>query len=123
MEQPIVVRVRQQIDRVVVRMRTALDLPSRAELVELTRRLEELDRRFAAMAAERVAAMSTAVPALPEAEAEAETETVAVAEAVAVAVAVAETVAETVAEAVVEAAPEPQPQPQHHKKNGKNRRR
>src|SRR5687768_12803704 len=73
MEQPIVVRVRQQIDRVVVRMRTALDLPSRAELVELTRRLEELDRRIVAMAAERVAAMSTAVPALPEAEAEAVT--------------------------------------------------
>lgn len=117
MEQPIVVRVRQQIDRVVVRMRTALDLPSRAELVELTRRLEELDKRIAAMAAERVAAMSTSVPALPETVAEPE----------AVAVVEAEAVAEPATEAVVEAAPEEaptQPQPQQHaKKNGKNRRR
>ena len=118
MEQPIVVRVRQQIDRVVVRMRTALDLPSRAELVELTRRLEELDRRIAAMAAERVAAMSTPVPALPEAEPVVE----------AAAAPVAEAEAEPAVEAVVEAAPEeaptqPQSQPQPSKKNGKNRRR
>ena len=123
MEQPIVVRVRQQIDRVVVRMRTALDLPSRAELVELTRRLEELDRRIVAMAAERVAAMSTAVPALPEAEAEAVTVAVAVTEAEAVAVAEAVTVTEAEAVAVTEPVAVPaQPQP-HSKKNGKNRRR
>lgn len=50
------------------RLREALDLPSRTELTTLTARLEELDRRIAALAAERVAAMATAVPALPAAE-------------------------------------------------------
>jgi len=78
---PIVARIRQQLDRVVVRVRTALDLPSRSELVELTRRLEDLDLRIAQLAAERVAAMSAPVAALPEAApVEAAPEPVAVAE-------------------------------------------
>jgi len=78
---PIVARIRQQLDRVVVRVRTALDLPSRSELVELTRRLEDLDQRIAQLAAERVAAMSAPLAALPEAApVEAAPEPVAVAE-------------------------------------------
>ncbi len=59
--------MRATIDRLVVRVREALDLPSRAELLELTHRLEEIDRRIAALATERVAEMARATPALPAA--------------------------------------------------------
>lgn len=59
--------MRAAVDRLVVRMREALDLPSRAELLELTQRLEEIDRRIAALATERVAEMARATPALPAA--------------------------------------------------------
>jgi hypothetical protein len=68
---PLAARVRHRLDELVGRLRHALDLPSRAELMDLTRRLEELDRRIAALAAERVEAMSTVIPALPESTAEA----------------------------------------------------
>ena len=62
----ITTRLKERVDDVLVRLRTALDLPSRKELLELTSRLEELDRRIASLAAERVAAMTEAPPALPE---------------------------------------------------------
>jgi hypothetical protein len=42
-------RLQVLVDRVALRVRTALDLPSRAELMDLTQRLEELDRRIAAL--------------------------------------------------------------------------
>lgn len=48
------------------KLRIALDLPSRAELAELTARLEALDARISSLAAERVAEMSKTVPTLPE---------------------------------------------------------
>ena len=70
-------RVRGAVDRVLVRVRGALDLPSRAEMIELTTRLEQLDRRISELAAERVAELSRAAPALPappEAEVEAPVE-------------------------------------------------
>jgi hypothetical protein len=59
-------RVRDAVDRVLVRVRGALDLPSRAEMIDLTDRLEQLDRRIAELAAARVADLSRAAPALPE---------------------------------------------------------
>lgn len=58
-------RVRGAVDRVLVRVRDALDLPSRAEMIDLTERLEQLDRRIGELAAERVAELSRAAPALP----------------------------------------------------------
>lgn len=60
------VSMRAAVDRMLERMREALDLPSRSELQELTQRLEELDRRIAALAVERVGEMSRVVPALAE---------------------------------------------------------
>lgn len=69
-------RVRGAVDRVLVRVRGALDLPSRAEMIDLTERLEKLDRRISELAADRVAEMSHATPALPApAEVAAEVET------------------------------------------------
>ncbi len=62
--------MRSAVDRIVVRVREALDLPSRGELLELTQRLEDLDRRIGALAAERVAEMTRVAPALPAPEAE-----------------------------------------------------
>ena len=64
-------RVRGAVDRVLVRVRGALDLPSRAEMIDLTERLELLDRRIGELAAERVAELSRATPALPAPEVEA----------------------------------------------------
>jgi hypothetical protein len=55
------------VELILGRIRGALDLPSRTELADLTQRLEELDRRIGALAAERVEAMVQATPALPEA--------------------------------------------------------
>ena len=77
--------------QLVERVRTVLDIPSRSELIELSARLEELDRRVAELATARVEELARPIPSLP---APAET----VAEAVA---------AETVAEAETEAAAEP----------------
>ncbi len=57
--------MRGAVDRLLERVRTALDLPSRSELAELTHRLEELDRKISALAAERVAEMTKSTPALP----------------------------------------------------------
>jgi hypothetical protein len=65
------------MDRVLVRVRGALDLPSRAEMIDLTERLEQLDRRISELAAERVAELSRAAPALPAPAAEPEIETIA----------------------------------------------
>lgn len=62
--------MRGAVDRLLERVRGALDLPSRAELAELTHRLEELDRKISALAAERVEQMAKVVPALPEAKPE-----------------------------------------------------
>ena len=61
-------RVRGAVDRVLIRVRDVLDLPSRGELADLTHRLEQLDRRIAELAAERVAELSRPVPALPAPE-------------------------------------------------------
>jgi hypothetical protein len=63
----ITTRLKDRVEDVVARLRNALDLPSRRELLELTSRLEELDRRIATLAAERVAAMTESAPQLPEA--------------------------------------------------------
>jgi hypothetical protein len=63
-------RVRGAVDRVLVRVRGALDLPSRAEMIDLTERLEQLDRRISELAAERVAELSRTPPALPAPEVE-----------------------------------------------------
>ncbi len=60
------VSMRGAVDRLLERVRNVLDLPSRTEMAELTQRLEALDRRIAALAAERVAQMARVVPALPE---------------------------------------------------------
>jgi len=142
---PFVARIRYQLDRVVVRVRHVLDLPSRAELVELTRRLEELDKRIVQLAAERVAAMQAAVPALPEpiveaapfaepvvtalpeaaAAAEPEAEVAAepvAAEPVAAEPVAAEPVAAEPVAATADQAPSPGGAPSK-KKHGKNRRR
>jgi hypothetical protein len=62
-------RARARLDLLLEQLRKALDLPSRAELEELTRRLEALDARIAALAAERVAEMTKVPAALPEAPA------------------------------------------------------
>ncbi len=58
--------MRGAVDRLLARVRNVLDLPSRTEMADLTRRLEELDRRIAALAAARVEQMARVVPALPE---------------------------------------------------------
>lgn len=42
--------VRQALERVLVRVRTALDLPSRGELATLSARLDAIDARLAALA-------------------------------------------------------------------------
>ncbi len=42
--------VRQAVERVLIRVRTALDLPSRGELASLTARLDAIDLRLAALA-------------------------------------------------------------------------
>src|SRR5262245_31784253 len=47
------VQVRAAAVRLLDRVRTALDIPSRTELAELTARLEELDRRIGALSTER----------------------------------------------------------------------
>lgn len=60
-------RLKTRVDHLLVRVRTALDLPSRSELLELTSRLAELDQRISALAAERVAAMTEPRLELPEA--------------------------------------------------------
>jgi hypothetical protein len=73
-------RVRGAVDRVLVRVRGALDLPSRAEMIDLTDRLEQLDRRISELAAERVAELSRATPALPAPEIEASETAIAAAE-------------------------------------------
>jgi hypothetical protein len=57
--------VRSAAQRLVDRVRTALDLPSRSELIELSAKLEELDRRIADLASARVADMARPVPSLP----------------------------------------------------------
>lgn len=57
--------VRSAAQRLVERVRTALDLPSRSELIELSAKLEELDRRIADLATARVADMARPVPSLP----------------------------------------------------------
>jgi hypothetical protein len=57
--------VRSAAQRLVERVRTALDLPSRSELIELSAKLEELDRRIADLASARVADMARPVPSLP----------------------------------------------------------
>ena len=62
-------RLKTRVDHLLVRVRTALDLPSRSELLELTARLAELDQRISALAAERVAAMTEPRLELPEAAA------------------------------------------------------
>ena len=64
-------RLASLVERVLVRVRGALDLPSRAEMLDLTARLEQLDRRISDLAAERVAELSRATPALPAPEVEA----------------------------------------------------
>jgi hypothetical protein len=69
--------VRSAAQRLVDRVRTALDLPSRSELIELSAKLEELDRRIADLASARVADMARPVPSLP-APAEGAVETAAV---------------------------------------------
>jgi hypothetical protein len=74
-------RARARLDLLLEQLRKALDLPSRGELEELTRRLEALDARIAALASERVAEMTKVVPALPEASAPAAAAPEAVAEA------------------------------------------
>lgn len=96
-------RVRGAVDRVLVRVRDALDLPSRGELADLTQRLEQLDRRIAELAAERIAELSRPVPALPAPE------MIEIA---------AEPAPEPVAEAIA-AADEPQPITEPSRKNGK----
>jgi len=60
--------VRAAANRLIERVRIALDMPSRSELAELSARLAELDRRISDLAAGRVAEMSRPVPALPAAE-------------------------------------------------------
>lgn len=92
-------RVRGAVDRVLVRVRDVLDLPSRGELADLTHRLEQLDRRIADLAAERVAELSRPVPALPAPE-------------------MIEPLAEPAAEAIA-AVDEPQPITEPSRKNGK----
>ena len=92
-------RVRGAVDRALIRVREVLDLPSRGELAELTHRLEQLDRRIADLAAERVAELSRTVPALPAPE-------------------MIEPAAEPVTE-VVASAEDPQPITERSRKNGK----
>lgn len=58
--------VRTTVERVLERVRGVLDLPSRTEMQELSRRLEDLDRKIAELAAARVDQMTRVVPALPE---------------------------------------------------------
>jgi hypothetical protein len=116
-------RVRHQIEAglnvLVGRVRHALDLPSRAELMDLTRRLEELDRRIAALAAERVEAMSTVIPALSETSVSstpAEPEETIAAES-------ASDVADTAGDPASEAAAVAEPAPNGSKRGPKHRKR
>jgi len=60
------IAMRGAVERMLERVRGALDLPSRADMQELTQRLESLDRKIAALAADRVEQMARVVPALPE---------------------------------------------------------
>jgi hypothetical protein len=57
--------VRSAAQRLVDKVRVALDLPSRSELIELSAKLEELDRRIADLASARVAELARPVPSLP----------------------------------------------------------
>jgi hypothetical protein len=57
--------VRSAAQRLVDKVRIALDLPSRSELIELSAKLEELDRRIGDLASARVAEMARPVPSLP----------------------------------------------------------
>jgi hypothetical protein len=85
--------------RLVERVRTALDIPSRTELAELSARLEELDRRIAELATARVEELARPIPSLP---APAEDEAVAAAAETAAEI---ETVTETTAEPETAAEP------------------
>jgi hypothetical protein len=59
------ITVRSAAQRLVDKVRVALDLPSRSELIELSAKLEELDRRIADLASARVAELARPVPSLP----------------------------------------------------------
>jgi hypothetical protein len=103
--------VRSAAQRLVEKVRVALDLPSRSELIELSAKLEELDRRIADLASARVAELARPVPSLP-APADDAVETAAVdvrpvTESAIEAEADAEPAIEAAAEPAIEAAAEP----------------
>jgi hypothetical protein len=101
------ITVRSAAQRLVDKVRVALDLPSRSELIELSAKLEELDRRIADLASARVAELARPVPSLPAPAADA-VETAAVdVRPVTESAIEAETDVEAAAEPAVEAAAEP----------------
>jgi hypothetical protein len=56
-------QVRAAFDQLLERVRTGLDLPSRGEVSDLVTRIDELDRKLAAMQAARAAAAAAPKPA------------------------------------------------------------